>query len=223
MNVPPQPLIEVFHIAPAQPSVQLHIEPAGVRHFVHTAEYAAIACRLVDQAGAAFDARGAALYLRSIGAHDPFYRRGYLNGDPLIEVQLRHEGTQFGRLLLGAGRGDAKYTKLDRDALQRSAESVSHALALAGHFGHRPLSSERTAFLTRAHCRHVLLMTIPTTTSADGDGRSMAMAYQWKPQLAPSPQRYIDIQTRARTGMSGAAINRATGLSEWEAAVEERI
>jgi len=57
-----------------------------------------------------------------------------------IEVLLRHESWQLGRLVLGSRRGDAAYTQHDRDSLQRSADSVGEALALAEHLGHRPSS-----------------------------------------------------------------------------------
>jgi hypothetical protein len=100
-----------------------------------------VACRLVDQAVAAFDARGAALYFEPFDGGEPLYCRGQLNGDPRIEVPLRHEGAQLGRLVLGARRGGAAYTRHDHDALQRSADSVGEALDLATQLGHRPFST----------------------------------------------------------------------------------
>src|SRR5262249_62274183 len=48
-----------------------------------------VACRFLDRAVLAFDARGAALYLDS---HEAVYTWGRLNGDPCIEVPLRHDG-----------------------------------------------------------------------------------------------------------------------------------
>jgi two-component system, NarL family, sensor kinase len=102
-----------------------------------------VACQLVDQAVVALNARGAALYLDPRETTNPLYSRGHLNGEPVLEVPLRHEGTQFGRLALGGRRGDITYTKHDRDALQRSADSVGEALALAAHFGHRPLAKSQ--------------------------------------------------------------------------------
>lgn len=96
-----------------------------------------IACRLVDQAVLAFDAYGGELFLRG---ESPTYCLGHLNGDASIEVELRHDGKRFGRLVLGRRRGDAAYSRHDRDALQRSADSVGEALAIAAHFGHQPLT-----------------------------------------------------------------------------------
>ena len=98
-----------------------------------------MARRLLDQAVDAFDARGAALYLRSGETSSPVYSRGDLNSDEGIEVPLRYEDRQLGRLVLGSRRGDVTYTEHDRDLLQRSADSVGEALALAEHLGFRPL------------------------------------------------------------------------------------
>jgi hypothetical protein len=98
-----------------------------------------VACRLVDEAVLAFDAHGAALYLKP--ASNPVYSRGPVNGAG-VEVMLVHEGRQLGRLVLGSRRGGVSYSTHDRDALQRSADSVSEALALAEHLGHRPLPNQ---------------------------------------------------------------------------------
>lgn len=93
-----------------------------------------VACMLVDTAVIAFDARGAAVYVES----EEIYCRGHMNGDPVLEFMLRHDGRSIGRLVLGTRRGDAAYSRRDREALQRSADSVGEALALATRFGHRP-------------------------------------------------------------------------------------
>jgi hypothetical protein len=98
-----------------------------------------VACQLVDQSVVAFDAIGAALYL-SHGASDPFYSCGRLVGEAVVEVNLRHGGMQLGRLVLGNRRGGVAYTQRDRDSLQRSADAVGRALALASRLGHQPLS-----------------------------------------------------------------------------------
>jgi len=111
---------------------------AGVDAVVSVLDVHRIACRLVDQAVLAFDAYGAELYLRS--ADGSLYCRGEMHGEVSIEVVLRHEGTDFGRLVMGRRRGDAAYTRRDREALQRSADSVGEALALAAHFGHQPMT-----------------------------------------------------------------------------------
>ena len=97
-----------------------------------------VARRLLDEAVTAFDARGAALYLEGDGV-GPSYSRGRFSGDAALEIELRHDGRPVGRLVMASRRGDIAYTHSDRDALQRSADSVGEALALAAHLGHWPL------------------------------------------------------------------------------------
>lgn len=120
------------------PSAVLEEFSSDVDAVVSVMDVHRVACRLLDRAVMAFDARGGALYMHASGGPGPLYSRGHLNGGAALEVQLCHEGTEFGRLVLGSRRGDATYTPHDREALQRSADSVGEALALAAHLGHRP-------------------------------------------------------------------------------------
>jgi hypothetical protein len=104
-----------------------------------------MAHRLLDQAIEAFNAQGAAVYLHSSGDSTPLYTRGRVDGEVEVDVPLQYDGKQYGRLVLARRRGDADYTAGDRVALQRSADSVGEALALAAHLGFKPLSkAERT-------------------------------------------------------------------------------
>lgn len=121
------------------PSAALEEFTAEVDAVISVIDVHRIAFRLVDEAVSAFDARGAALYLRATDASNPLYSRGHLNGGPGIEVPLRHEGRQLGRLVLAGRRGDATYTSIDQDTLQRCADSVGEALVIAAHIGFRPL------------------------------------------------------------------------------------
>ena len=125
----------------ATSSAALDVFSADVDAVVSVMDVDRVACRLADRAVAAFNATGAALYLESRDVTGPFYSCGRLNGEAVIEVPLQHEGQRFGRLVLGGRRGGVAYAKKDRDALQRSADSVGEALALAEHLGHRPLPS----------------------------------------------------------------------------------
>jgi hypothetical protein len=95
--------------------------------------------RLLDESIEAFDARGAAVYLDSNDASKPLYSRGYVNGEIEVDVALRYDGTQYGRLVLARRRGDIGYTAHDRAMLQASADSVGEALALAAQLGFKPL------------------------------------------------------------------------------------
>ena len=96
-----------------------------------------LARRLIDEAVTAFDARSAALYVDGDG-DSPLHSYGRFKDDRVLEVQLRHDGRSLGRLVMGSRRGDIEYTEADRKVLQRSADSVGEALALADHLGHGP-------------------------------------------------------------------------------------
>jgi hypothetical protein len=111
---------------------------ARVEAVVSVMDVRTVACQLVDQAVVAYEARGAALYLTREGAPDPFYSRGRLDGDSAVEVALRHEGRQLGRLALSGRRGGVIYTKRDVASLQRSADAVGKAVALATQLGQQP-------------------------------------------------------------------------------------
>lgn len=102
-----------------------------------------VARRLLDQAIEAFDARGAAVYLDSNDVSSPLFSRGYVNGEVEVDVALRYDGTQYGRLVLARRRGDIEYTEHDLAVLQESADSVAQALALAAHLGFKPLAKGR--------------------------------------------------------------------------------
>lgn len=96
-----------------------------------------IAADLVDEAVTAFNARGGAVYLASGDPLNPYYSRGRANGEAVVEVDLRHNGTSVGRLVLTSRRGDVGYSEHDREALQQSADTVGDALALAARLGNR--------------------------------------------------------------------------------------
>ncbi len=120
-------------------SVLLNEFTSEVEAVVSVMDARRVAIRLVDQAVVAFDSRGGAPYLNSNDPSNPVYSRGRLDGDAGIDVPLRYEDQQIGRLVLGGRRGDIAYTRRDREVLQKSADSVSEALALAAHLGFRPL------------------------------------------------------------------------------------
>lgn len=122
----------------ASPATVLEGFRAEVEAVVSVMDVDRVARRLLDQAIEAFDARGAALYLDS--SANPRYERGHLNRHIDVEVAIRFGETRYGRLVLGARRGNIEYTAHDLALLQSSADSVGEALALAAHIGFRPLS-----------------------------------------------------------------------------------
>ncbi|HEV2475871.1 MAG TPA: hypothetical protein VGX22_04985 [Candidatus Dormibacteraeota bacterium] len=122
------------------PSAMLDRFRSDVDAVVSVIDVHRVARRLLDQAIEAFDARGAAVYLDSNDESKPLYSRGYVNGEIEVDVALRYDGTQYGRLVLARRRGDIEYTAHDRAVLQQSADSVGEALALAAHLGFKPLA-----------------------------------------------------------------------------------
>ncbi len=116
---------------------------ADVESVVSVIDVNKVACRLLDEAVIAFDARAAALYLTSNPASGPVYSHGRMNGEDAVEVLLRHEGRELGRLVLGGRRGQIGYSQADLRLLQRSADTVSEVLVLAAHLGHRQLTEAR--------------------------------------------------------------------------------
>ena len=122
----------------ASPATVLDGFRGDVEAVVSVLDVDRVARRLLDQAIEAFDARSAALYLDPNA--NPRYERGHVNGHAEVEVDIRSGDTRFGRLVLGARRGNIEYTARDVALLQRSADSVGEALALAAHLGFRPLS-----------------------------------------------------------------------------------
>lgn len=106
----------------------------GVDGVVAVIDIERLTHHLLDSAVAAFNARWAALYLESSAG--PVYTRGDVNGSSGIEVTLRHDGREVGRLVMGGRRGDAEYGERDRLALHRCADSVAEAIALADRLGH---------------------------------------------------------------------------------------
>ena len=123
----------------ASPTAVLERFRSNVDAVVSVMDVNRMAHRLLDQACEAFDAQGAAIYLHSNGESAPLYSRGRVDGQLEVEVPLSCDGKQYGRLVLARRRGDAHYTAQDRVALQKSADSVGEALALAAHLGFKPL------------------------------------------------------------------------------------
>jgi hypothetical protein len=124
----------------ASPSSMLDRFRSNVDAVVSVMDVNRIAHQFLDQAFEAFDAQGAAVYLDSHGQSALLYSRGRVDDEVEIEVPLRYDGRQYGRLVLAHRRGDADYADQDRAALQKSADSVGEALALAAHLGFKPLA-----------------------------------------------------------------------------------
>jgi hypothetical protein len=127
----------------ASPATVLEGFRSNVDAVVSVMDVNRVAQSLLDQALEAFDARGAELYLNP-SEKRPAYTRGHIKGEAEVEVILRFEDRQYGRLVLGSRRGDIEYTQPDRALLQRSADSVAEALALGSQLSFKPSATNRT-------------------------------------------------------------------------------
>ncbi|HEX7263229.1 MAG TPA: hypothetical protein VF383_03525 [Candidatus Dormibacteraeota bacterium] len=96
-----------------------------------------VARRLVDDAVAAFEAVGGALYLDGYDSAQPFHKCGELGAaGHALEVAVRHAERNLGRLLLGHRRGHMPYSEHDRAVIQKSADALGEALAVGHELGH---------------------------------------------------------------------------------------
>ncbi len=89
--------------------------------------------RLLDEALAAFDAEGGAVYLRGRGRERLVHSGGTWSGRPALAVPLASGDKEYGRLALGRRKNDASYTPEDAALLARTAEAVARAFPEAGN------------------------------------------------------------------------------------------
>jgi hypothetical protein len=93
---------------------------------------AASARRLLEEAVAVFDAKEGAVYLHKAGEMQLVHTVGLWQNAPDVLIPLEHQGSQLGRLALGARRNGRPYGPHDRELLAQNADAVAAAIALAG-------------------------------------------------------------------------------------------
>jgi len=103
-----------------------------VREFVQMNDAEASARQLLEEAVAVFDAKDGAVYLQKAGEMQLVHTLGPSQNAPVILIPLEHQGTQLGRLALGARRNGRTYGLHDRELLQQTAHAVAAAIALVG-------------------------------------------------------------------------------------------
>jgi hypothetical protein len=96
--------------------------------------------RFLDEAVAAFGAESGALHLKKNGDAELLYCKGEWKGTPSLSAPLQNNGSDFGRIELGARRIGSPYTEQDRTAFQNNANVVARALALAERTNTNPNS-----------------------------------------------------------------------------------
>jgi hypothetical protein len=99
--------------------------------FVQLTDPARVAHQLLTEATAAFDAASGTVSLQRNGRLQPVQEVGEPGRLGTLEVPLEHQGRPVGPLSLGGRRNGRPYTDHDRETLRRTAEVVSHAMAIA--------------------------------------------------------------------------------------------
>ena len=118
------------------PAEKLEVLTASVEAVTRVIDPHQVARRLVDDAVAAFEAVGGAIYLNGYDHSRPFHASGQVGADHALEVVIRHAERNLGRLLLGHRRGHVPYSEHDRAVIQRSADALGEALAVGHELGH---------------------------------------------------------------------------------------
>ena len=118
------------------PAEKLEALTASVEAVTRVIDPHQVARRLVDDAVAAFEAVGGALYLDSYDHSEAFHKSGQIGVEHALEVAVRHAERNMGRLLLGHRRGHRPYSEHDHAVIQRSADALGDALAVGHELGH---------------------------------------------------------------------------------------
>jgi hypothetical protein len=103
-----------------------------VRDFVQMIDAVASARRLLEEALAVFDAKDGAVYLRKGANMQLIHTLGPSHNVPELLVPLEYQGSQLGRLALGARRNGRTYGAHDRELLLQTASAIAEAIALVG-------------------------------------------------------------------------------------------
>jgi hypothetical protein len=120
-----------FKEAP-DPSKKLRAFSEQVRSFVQVNSADLLTQRLLDEATAAFNSTGGAIYAGQPGDLQLVRASDEWNGDARISVTPNVHSDQFELVALGARRNGSDYTPRDRQALQEIVDVVAQAIELKG-------------------------------------------------------------------------------------------
>jgi two-component system NarL family sensor kinase len=116
-----------FKHAP-DPAIKLNALKEQVRTRMSALDIAPITRRLLDEAVAAFDATGGAVYLETDGTLKLIQTAGEWKDEARLSVPLETNGARLGQIALGARRNASGYTVKDCEVLQSIAQVVAQAL-----------------------------------------------------------------------------------------------
>lgn len=111
------------------PTLRLHGFVERVNARVSPVEHRQVSRRLVDEAVAAFNAKGGAVYWQEEGRLDLIYRTVEWDGDPRIHADLGEDLIhRLGVIALGERRSGEPYTPKDERVLQEVASAIAQAI-----------------------------------------------------------------------------------------------
>jgi hypothetical protein len=122
------------YVSPSNPRTLLQGLEDSVDAVVAVLDGQTIARRLLTDATTGYGARFGALYLDQQGSERLVHQVGDVDEAAGIEIAIRLDDNVLGRLVLGRRRGGVAYSHGDLETLQRSADAIARALALAYRF-----------------------------------------------------------------------------------------
>lgn len=126
-----QTLVDKYFKETQGPMKKLSAFTERARSVVQVWDAGQITHRFLDEAVAAFDMRGGAVYLRKNGRLQLDCTSQGWEEVAYITVPLEHQGKELGSATFGPRRNGLDYTQQDLDVLRQSASVVAHALTLA--------------------------------------------------------------------------------------------
>jgi hypothetical protein len=125
-----QRLVDTRFKEVSNPEGRLEAYAEQVRAFVQMNDGVASARRLLEETLAVFDAKDGAVYLSMEGGLQLVHTLGPWQNAPEILIPIEHQGSQLGRLALGARRNGRPYGPQDRELLRETSNAVAAAIAL---------------------------------------------------------------------------------------------
>jgi hypothetical protein len=117
------------------PTKKLRAFTQEVGSYVQMSSPEQLAQRLLDEAVAAFDAKGGAVYLGRDGQNRLAYASEGWNEAVAMSVPLESSGERVGLISLGERRNGAEYTAKDRELVESTAGVVAQAIGFDARAG----------------------------------------------------------------------------------------
>lgn len=126
------------YVSPRNPNESLDQLSESLEAIVTIFDRNEVAGRLLKDAVASYDAEFGVLYLIAEGSERMILHIGSASGVPSLEIPIRFNGHQLGRLVLGHRKRAASYSRRHKESLQRSSDAVARILILVDRFARAP-------------------------------------------------------------------------------------